>query len=325
MMDSSFLDIKRIKKYFAVSRGIFRGKTGMVKAVDGVDLTLARGETLGLVGESGCGKSTLGRLILRLDEPTDGNICFEGKDIQSFTGEMLKDFRKKVQIVFQDPYASLNPRKTAGDTISEPLIINGMASSKSRRELTEWLFEKVGLSAEQWNRYPHEFSGGQRQRIGIARALVLKPRLIVADEPVSALDVSIQAQILNLLKDLQAEFDLTYLFITHDLSVVRFMSDRIAVMYAGRIVEIGTNEDIYHHPLHPYTKILLAAIPSPVPGKKKQPMEIKGHASSAESSESACIFLMRCPFRMSICEKEKPVPEIKTARNHMAACHLPIT
>ena len=322
MEETHLLDIRNLRKEFTVTQGVFSSQTGVVKAVDGVDLVLYRGETLGLVGESGCGKSTLGRMILRLERPTSGSILFEGQDIVGLSGEPLKQFRRNVQIVFQDPYASLNPRRTAGDTIAEPLIVHGMAGTMNRKELIGALMEKVGLSPDQWNRYPHEFSGGQRQRIGIARALVLHPRLIVADEPVSALDVSIQAQILNLLKDLQQEFDLTYLFITHDLSVVRFMSDRIAVMYLGRIVEIGANEEIYRQPLHPYTQMLLAAIPVPMPGRTREGAVLPENETPARFSEAGCIFQPRCPCRMEVCSKQMPVLEDKTGAGHLAACHL---
>jgi oligopeptide transport system ATP-binding protein len=320
-METTLLDIQNVKKHFPIKAGFLAGKKDMVRAIDDVNLQIYRGETLGLVGESGCGKSTLGRLILRLEEPTEGVIRFEGENIQSFSGNALKDYRKKVQIVFQDPYASLNPRKAAGDTIAEPFIIHGNIDGKSKDVLVADLLEMVGLSKEHQNRYPHEFSGGQRQRIGIARAIALKPALIVADEPVSALDVSIQAQILNLLKDLQRDFHLTYLFITHDLSVVRYMSDRIAVMYLGKIVELAPSEVVCNTPLHPYSKALLAAIPIPKPGIIKKRLNLRDDFLSRAQSLSGCVFQPRCPCRMSICEVQGPLLQ-EVRAGHWTACHL---
>lgn len=320
-MNDIMLYIQGLKKHFAVSGGFLSTGVGVIRAVDGVSLQIQRGETLGLVGESGCGKSTLARMILRLEAPTAGQIRFEGEDILALKGSALKAFRRKVQMVFQDPYSSLNPRQTAGGIIEEPLHIHphpgGQAEIKKKlRELAS----VVGLDEEQLTRYPHEFSGGQRQRIGIARALILKPRLVIADEPVSALDVSIRAQILNLLKRLQREFDLTYLFITHDLGVVRHMSDRIAVMYLGKIVELGGAEQVCGAPVHPYTKALLSAVPSMDPLKKSQRTVLCGEMPSAVAQAQGCAFYPRCPVRIGICEQQEPLLE-QDGAGHWAACH----
>ena len=320
-MKPVLVDIQGLKKNFTVHAGFLSGQHTVVKAVDGITLRIFRGETLGLVGESGCGKSTLGRLILRLEEPTSGRILFEGEDIFAYKGRALQNYRKNVQIIFQDPYASLNPRRSAGSTIGEPLLVNEPENEKRREEEVLRIMDLVGLTPEQKGRYPHEFSGGQRQRIGIARSIVLRPKLIIADEPVSALDVSIQAQILNLLKDLQKELQLTYLFITHDLSVVRHMSDRIAVMYFGKIVELAGNSDLYENPLHPYTMALLSAVPAADPGRKKQRMILTGEIPNPTNPPTGCLFHPRCPFRMDICEKVEPEFSDR-GEGHFAACHM---
>jgi oligopeptide/dipeptide ABC transporter ATP-binding protein len=319
-MKTALVDIQEIKKYYDVRAGILARERAPVKAVDGVSLRIYRGETLGLVGESGCGKSTLARLIIRLDVPTEGRIFFEGEDIFKLSGKDLKAYRKKVQIIFQDPYASLNPRRTAGSTIGEPLLINGINDRKGRAVEVARIMDIVGLTMEQKDRYPHEFSGGQRQRIGIARAIILKPQLIVADEPVSALDVSIQAQILNLLKDLQKEFNLTYMFISHDLSVVRHVSDRIAVMHFGKIVELADNQELYKHPLHPYTMELLSAVPAPDPGTKRRGLMQEGEITGASDGLGRCPFHSRCPAKVEICDKDEPPLEDRGG-GHFVACH----
>ena len=319
----ALLEVRGLKKYFPLRRGFMTSHPGMVKAVNGLDLKIYRGETLGLVGESGCGKSTLGRMLAKLEEPTAGNILFEGEDIQrqQKTIDGLKNYRRQVQFIFQDPYASLNPRRTAGDIIAEPFIIHRVGTRREREEEVARLMEVVGLSPAQMERYPHEFSGGQRQRIGIARAVALKPKLIIADEPVSALDVSIQAQILNLLKDLQKNFFLTYLFITHDLSVVRYLGDRIAVMYLGRIVDWADNQEFFARPLHPYTRALLSAVPVPTPGRKKERIILAGEMPNPLAIPSGCSFHPRCPFRMDICDKLEP--QLRDRGNgHFASCHL---
>jgi oligopeptide/dipeptide ABC transporter ATP-binding protein len=320
-MNDSLLDIRALKKHFPLRGQFFSQGAGVIRAVDGVTFQIERGETLGLVGESGCGKSTLARMILRLEAPTAGEIRFEGEDILAWKGGKLKAFRRKVQMIFQDPYSSLNPRQTAGAIIAEPLHIHRPPGGRQeiKTKLRE-LASVVGLDEEQWTRYPHEFSGGQRQRIGIARALMLHPRLVIADEPVSALDVSIRAQILNLLKRLQREFNLTYLFIAHDLAVVRHMSDRIAVMYLGKIVEMGGAEQVSSAPAHPYTRALLSAVPSMDPQRKSERMVLRAETPSPATPQG-CAFQPRCPVRIGICGEREPLP-VRDGAGHWAACHL---
>ncbi|TRZ35781.1 ATP-binding cassette domain-containing protein [Niallia circulans] len=318
----TILQVNGLKTYFPVKAGFFGKTVAHVKAVDGVSFAIKKGETFGLVGESGCGKSTTGRTILRFLNPYEGNILFDNKDITELKGKSLREIRKDVQMVFQDPYASLNPMQMVGDIIAEPL--RNYYKNKSKTELqTEVmdLLTKVGLPTDAYYKYAHEFSGGQRQRIGIARALALKPKLIIADEPVSALDVSVQSQVLNLLKQLQAEFDLTFLFIAHDLSVVKHMSDQIGVMYLGNLVEIANKEGMYEAPLHPYTQALISAIPEPDPRKKKRRIILEGDVPSPINPPSGCTFHPRCPFAKAECKEIKPVlKEVKPL--HKVACHL---
>ena len=325
-MDSrqdSILQVKDLKMHFPITSGIFFQRTrGWVKAVDGVSLSVRRGETLGLVGESGSGKTTLGRCILRLYQPTSGEILFDGNDLTKMKGAKLRSIRRRIQVIFQDPYASLNPRMTAGNIIGEPLIIHKAVNGKSEyRERVMELAETVGLHPSMLDRYPHEFSSGQRQRIGIARALALRPEFIVADEPVSALDVSIQAQIINLFQELQEQFGLTYLFIAHDLSVVRHISDRVAVMYLGHIVELAQRDEIYSNPLHPYTQALLSAVPIPDPlvEASREYILLPGETPSPLNPHSGCVFHPRCPIAIDRCSRE--VPELReVAPDHWAAC-----
>ncbi|MDQ1683978.1 MAG: peptide/nickel transport system ATP-binding protein [Frankiaceae bacterium] len=319
------LEVKDLQKYFPVTRGIIiRSKVGDVKAVDGLNFVLQRGETLGLVGESGCGKSTTGRLLVRLLEPTGGSVQFNGRDISHLSPSQLRPFRRDIQMIFQDPYSSLNPRHTIGTIVGAPYRIQGIATDKGIKRSVQELLELVGLSPEHYNRYPHEFSGGQRQRIGIARALALRPKLIICDEPVSALDVSIQAQVINLLQDVQSEFDLTYVFIAHDLSVVRHISNRVAVMYLGKIVELADNIDLYEHPLHPYTHALLSAVPVPDPDRerKRERILLTGDVPSPLNPPPACRFHTRCWKAQEICRTVEP-PLLEIAPRHEVACHFP--
>ena len=321
---SALLEVTDLKKHFPIYRGVFSRVSGHVYAVDGVSFSIGRGETLGLVGESGCGKSTVGRTLLKLLEPTAGSIKVDGQDITDLGGEELLPYRRRMQMIYQDPYASLNPRMTAGDIVGEPLVVHQIGTAAERRERVAGLFERCGLRPETIDRYPHEFSGGQRQRIGIARALALNPELIVGDEPVSALDVSIQAQIVNLMEDLQSKFDLTFLFIAHDLSVVRHISDRIAVMYLGKIVEIGPSNAIRDKPLHPYTKVLESSVPVPDPDLEaaRKPILLKGEIPSPVNPPSGCRFHTRCPIAQPICSEVDPPLEMKE-KGRFAACHFP--
>jgi len=302
---SELVTIRGVKKYYPITQGLFRREVGTVKAVDGVDLVIERGETLGLVGESGCGKSTLGRVVLGLEPPTEGRIFFDGQDISSASGEKLHQLRRRMQIIFQDPYSSLNPRQTVGRTIGEGLVIHKIGTAAEQKKMVRQIMEVVGLRPELINRYPHEFSGGQRQRIGIARALALHPELVICDEPLSALDVSIQAQVINLLKDLQQNFNLTYLFISHDLSVVRHISDRVAVMYLGQIVELAEAVELFGNPSHPYTRALLDAIPLLDPNRPKK-HQCQATESSAKALPEFCPFQPRCPQSEPRCEKVPP-------------------
>ncbi len=325
MQSQSILEITNLKKHFPIQKGFFRRTVGHVRAVDGVDLTVYEGETLGLVGESGCGKTTTGRLILRATEPTEGTIRFrrngEMVDMTTLDGAELKALRRDMQIIFQDPFSSLNPRMTVLDLISEPLVIHGLASGNELRTRVRELLEMVGLRAQHMNRYPYAFSGGQRQRIGIARALALQPKLIVADEPVSALDVSIQAQVINLLEDLQGEFGLTYVFIAHDLSVVEHIADRVAVMYLGNIVELAGVDSLYTTPQHPYTEALLSAVPRTNPDEKSNRIVLEGDVPSPANPPSGCKFHTRCRYAEPRCREE--VPALREVQpEHFAACHF---
>jgi oligopeptide/dipeptide ABC transporter ATP-binding protein len=321
-MAENLLEVKNLKKYFPVKAGIFKKTVAHVKAVDDISFTVKEGETLGLVGESGCGKSTTGRTILRLLEATAGEVIFEGKSVMDLDKKAMRALRRDMQIIFQDPYASLNPRMTVADIVGEPLDIHKLAKNKKERnEKVREILENVGLGAEYMHRYPHEFSGGQRQRIGVARALAVDPKLIIADEPVSALDVSVQAQVVNLLQDLQKEFGLTYLFIAHDLSVVKHISDRVAVMYLGKIVELTDKKELFKNPIHPYTQSLLSAIPEADPKKKKDRIILEGDVPSPVDPPSGCRFHPRCPKAFDTCSVKEP--EFKEyGDGHFAACHL---
>ena len=323
--NGALVEVENLKKYFPIKRGILAREVGRVHAVDDVTLAVREGETLGLVGESGCGKSTLGRTIVRLLEPTEGDVRFRGRSIAKLKMRALRPLRREMQMVFQDPYASLNPRKRVGSIIGAPLEIHGIGDRAQRKQQVQELLETVGLSPEHYNRFPHEFSGGQRQRIGVARALALRPKLIVADEPVSALDVSIQSQMLNLLDDLQQEFSLTYIFIAHDLGVVRHVSDRIAVMYLGKLVELAPAEELYERPIMPYTEALLSAVPIPDPdlSAKRERIVLVGDVPSPINPPSGCRFHPRCRYATDICRQVEP-PLTDYGNGHIAACHHPL-
>ncbi len=321
--DEILVDIRGIKKYFPIHKGLLSRVVGQVKAVDDVSLAIRQGETFGLVGESGCGKSTLGRVILRLQGATEGEVIYQGRDIHSLRGQELRKLREEMQIIFQDPFGSLNPRFLVKDIIGEPLRVHRNLSSKEIDDRVVELMELVGLDASRRNRYPHEFSGGQRQRIGIARAIALNPKFIVADEAVSALDVSVQSQVINLLMKLQRELGLTFLFIAHGLNVVRHISDRVGVMYLGKLVEVGETETLFASPLHPYTAALLSAIPKPTPGRKRERIVLQGDVPSPANPPSGCRFHTRCPFAQEQCSKVEP-PLIEAAPGRQVACHFPL-
>jgi len=321
--NENFIEIKNLKKWFPVKKKLFGGHRSFVKAVDDMSFSINKGETLGLVGESGCGKTTTGRTIIKLYEPTGGNIIYNGEDISRLTSRHMLPYRRKMQMIFQDPYASLNARMTVGDIIGEAIDIHNLAKGKERLERIQYLLRRVGLNSEHANRYPHEFSGGQRQRVGIARALAVEPEFIVCDEPISALDVSIQAQVVNMLEDLQEDLGLTYLFIAHDLSMVKHISDRIGVMYLGKMVEIAESNELYIHPVHPYTQALLSAIPIPDPDEAaaSQRIVLEGDIPSPIDPPPGCRFKNRCRFTKPICSEEEP--ELKdVGGGHLAACHL---
>lgn len=315
------LKVENLKKHFPITGGILGRPVSSVKAVDGVSFTVNKGETLGIVGESGCGKSTTGRMLMRLIDPSEGKVTFEDRELTSLSHSEMRKIRREMQMVFQDPFASLNPRHTVEQILEEPLKVHGMGSAKERKKRVHELLNIVGLSSYHAKRYPHQFSGGQRQRIGIARALMTKPKLIIADEPVSALDVSIQSQVLNLMQDLQKEFGLTYIFIAHDLGVVRHISDRVGVMYLGKMVELSNSETLYEKPLHPYTQALLSAVPVPDPDFKRETILLQGDIPSPSNPPSGCTFHTRCPHATEICKQK--VPEFKEHQpGHYVACHL---
>lgn len=320
-MSQPLLEVKNLKTYYPIRRGLFQKTVGYVKAVDGVDFYIQEGETFGLVGESGCGKSTTGRTILQLIQATEGEITFQGQQITEHSKRDMRSVYRDMQLIFQDPYASLNPRKTVGKLIEEPMLVHNLHTPQDRKKRVQELLEVVGLNTYHASRYPHEFSGGQRQRIGIARALALNPKLIIADEPVSALDVSIQSQVLNLMRQLQKDFGLTYLFIAHDLSVVKHISDRIGVMYLGRIVELTDKNSLYQKPLHPYTQALLSAVPVPKPDHKRERILLEGDVPSPANPPMGCAFHPRCAAAMDICKSVRPDLH-DVGDGHFVACHL---
>ena len=320
-MSKVLLKVENLKKYFPIRTGMFARHTGDVRAVDDISFEVYEGETLGIVGESGCGKSTTGRVIMRLHEPTDGKVTFNGVELTGLSAEEMRKTRREIQMVFQDPYASLNPRHTVEKILMEPLIVHGIGTAAEQKKKVIEYLEIVGLSSYHAKRYPHQFSGGQRQRIGIARALMTNPKLIIADEPVSALDVSIQAQVLNLMQKLQQDLNLTYIFIAHDLGVVRHISNRVGVMYLGRMVELAPSENLYAEPLHPYTQALLSAVPIPDPVYEREQILLTGDIPSPSSPPTGCTFHTRCPLAMDMCKKQ--VPQFKEVKpGHSVACHL---
>ncbi|OEF99741.1 hypothetical protein BHF71_07560 [Vulcanibacillus modesticaldus] len=321
MKQTVLVEVKNLKKYFPIKGGILKRTIGHIKAVDDVSFTMYKGETLGIVGESGSGKSTMGRTMIRLYEPTEGEVFFEGDNLFKYSRKEMRRVRKGMQMVFQDPFASLNPRMTIAELIEEPMVVHKLYDRSERNEKVKELLNKVGLQAEYGSLYPHEFSGGQRQRVGLARALSINPKLIIADEPVSALDVSVQAQVINLMKDLQDEFELTYLFIAHDLSVVKHLSDRVGVMYLGRLVELANKKDLYSGPVHPYTQALLSAVPVPNPRLKKERIILEGDIPSPANPPSGCVFHPRCKYATDRCRVEKPLWR-EIAKDHYVACHL---